>query len=42
VEIWSTNPDPAMEHFNDFIFALQVMEEFAGVILFDPQAGRLI
>jgi hypothetical protein len=41
VEI-GADPDPNMDHFNDFVFVCQMLEEFKGVILFDPQSGQLI
>lgn len=40
VDVWSTEPDPQMDHFNDYLFVCHVMESFRGVILFDPQAGE--
>jgi hypothetical protein len=42
VEVCSTDPDPDMGHFNDFVFVLHALEEFRGVILFDPGSGELI
>lgn len=34
--------DPGMDHFNDYCFIVQRLEEQAGVILFDPQAQEFI
>lgn len=42
VDIRSTEPDPDLAHFNDYLFVCEVVEGFAGVILFDPQTGESI
>ncbi len=42
VEICSTDPDPEMEYFNDYIILCETLEGFRGVILFDPTSGELI
>jgi hypothetical protein len=42
VDIWSTDPDPNMDHFNDFILVLETLEEYRGIILFDAKTGDLI
>ena len=42
VEITCADPDPDMAHFNDYLFVLHALEEFRGVILFDPRSGELI
>jgi hypothetical protein len=42
VTVWSTGPDPDISHFNDYVLALNVLEDFKGVILFDPQSDKLI
>jgi hypothetical protein len=34
--------DPNMDYFNDYIFVLEALESFDGLILFDPVAGSLI
>lgn len=36
------DPDPNMDHFNDFVCLCQALEEFQGVILFDPELGQLV
>jgi len=36
------DPDPNMDHFNDFVYLCQVLEKFQGVILFDPELGQLV
>jgi hypothetical protein len=42
VEVYSTDQDPDMKHFNDFVSVCQALEGFRGVILFDPLSGELI
>ncbi len=42
VEIQSESPDPDMDHFNDYIAVLEVLETFDGVILVDPREPDLI
>lgn len=42
VEIWSNDPDPKMEYFNDYVILCETLESFRGVILFDPTSGELI
>ena len=42
VEICSTDPDPEMEYFNNYIILCETLESFRGVILFDPTLGELI
>ncbi|MCZ2340647.1 MAG: hypothetical protein LC104_02490 [Bacteroidales bacterium] len=42
IEVYSTDPDLDMMHFNDFVLSCQTLETFRGVILFDPQSGELI
>lgn len=41
IEITSA-PDPKMDHFNDYIFVLEVLERIPGVVLFDPYAGTFM
>lgn len=42
VEVKCPEEDPGMDHFNDLVFVCQALEEFRGVILFDPRSGELI
>jgi hypothetical protein len=35
-------PDPSMNHFNDYMLVLQALEEIPGAVLFDPQAECFI
>lgn len=36
VAVWTDVPDPFMEHFNDYLFAVEVLKSFAGVLAVDP------
>ena|SRR5215510_3775574 len=38
----SADDDPNMDYFNDYIFVLETLESFEGVILFDPDTGLFI
>ncbi len=42
VELGSDIPDPMMEHFNDYLFALEVLQSFKGVIAVDPREPSLL
>jgi len=42
VEIGSETPDPMMEHFNDFLFVIEVLQSFRGVIPVDPSEPTLM
>jgi hypothetical protein len=42
VEVWSETPDPMMEHFNDFLFVVEVLQSFRGVIVVDPREPALM
>lgn len=42
VEIISSDPDPNMDYFNDYIILCGILEEFQGVILFDPMSCKLM
>jgi hypothetical protein len=37
VEVSSDIPDPTMEHFNDFLIVIEVLQSFRGVIAIDPK-----
>ena len=37
VEVWSNTNDPFLEHFNDFISIIEVLQSFPGVIAVDPK-----
>jgi len=38
----SGDDDPNMDHFNDFLFVMEVLESYSGVYLFDPQEGAFV
>jgi hypothetical protein len=35
--VWTDVPDPFMEHFNDYLFAIEVLKSFGGVLAVDPK-----
>lgn len=37
VEIWSDTNDPFLEHFNDFLQVIEVLQTFKGLIAIDPK-----
>lgn len=41
VEVIS-DPDPDMEHFNDYVFVVEVLQSFKGVIAVDPREPCVI
>ncbi len=42
VEVWSDTPDPAMEHFNDYLFVVEVLKSFRGVVVVDPREPAIL
>jgi hypothetical protein len=38
----SGDDDPNMDHFNDFLFVMEVLESYSGVYLFDPLEGAFV
>jgi hypothetical protein len=42
IEVGSDVPDPSMEHFNDFIGVVEVLQSFRGVITVDPREPSLL
>jgi hypothetical protein len=42
VEVWTDIPDPFMEHFNDYLFAVEVLKSFGGVVAVDPNEPDLL
>ena len=42
IEVWSDTPDPMMEHFNEFIQVIEVLQSFRGVIAVDPREPALM
>lgn len=35
------DPDPEMIYFNDYVFLLEVIDEFSGLYVFDPYTGEI-
>jgi hypothetical protein len=42
VEIASDIPDPEMDHFNDYLLAIEVLQSFKGLIAVDPREPSLL
>jgi hypothetical protein len=42
IEIWTDTPDPFMEHFNDYLTAVEVLKSFKGVVVVDPNEPSLL
>lgn len=42
VEVSSDFPDPEMEHFDDYLKVIEVLQTFDGLIAIDPQEPSLI
>src|SRR5271166_4097553 len=42
VELASDIPDPEMEHFNDYLLAVEVLQSFKGLIAVDPREPSLL
>ena len=42
VEVSSDIPDPFMEHFNDYLIVIEVLQSFRGVIAVDPKEPSLM
>jgi hypothetical protein len=37
VEVWTDLSDPFMEHFNDYILVIEVLQSFGGLLAVDPK-----
>jgi hypothetical protein len=37
VEVWSNTNDPFLEHFNDYLQIIEVLQTFRGLIAIDPK-----
>ena len=37
VEVWTDMSDPFMEHFNDYLFVVEVLQSFNGLLTVDPK-----
>ena len=42
VELASDIPDPEMDHFNDYLLAVEVLQSFEGLIAVDPREPSLL
>ena len=42
VELASDTPDPEMDHFNDYLCAVEVLQSFKGLIAVDPREPSLL
>jgi hypothetical protein len=42
VEVWTDDPDPFMEHFNDYLFSVEVLKSFTGLIAVDPNEPAIL
>ncbi|MCI0379692.1 MAG: hypothetical protein L0215_18970 [Gemmataceae bacterium] len=42
VEVASDMPDPEMDHFNDYLMVIEVLQSFQGLIPVDPQEPSLL
>ncbi len=42
VELASDVPDPEMEHFNDYLMTVEVLQSFKGLIAVDPKEPSLL
>jgi hypothetical protein len=42
IEVASDVPDPKMEHFDDYLKVIEVLQTFRGVVLVDPEEPSLL
>lgn len=42
VSVWTDVPDPFMEHFNDYLYAVEVLKSFGGLLAVDPKEPGLL
>ena len=42
ITLWTDIPDPFMEHFNDYLSAVEVLKSFGGVLVVDPKEPGLL
>jgi hypothetical protein len=42
VEVWTDVPDPFMEHFNDYLFVVEVLKSFKGLVAVDPKEPAVL
>ena len=37
----SGDPDPKMDHFNEYVFVLETIEQYSGLYILDPDEGQI-
>ncbi len=42
IEVWTDVSDPFMEHFNDYLFVVEVLKSFSGLLAVDPKEPSLL
>jgi hypothetical protein len=42
VEVWTDDPDPFMEHFNDYLFVIEALKSFKGLTAVDPNEPAIL
>ena len=42
IEVWTDVPDPFMEHFNDYLFVIEVLKSFNGLVAVDPNEPSVL
>ena len=42
VEVWTDDPDPFMEHFNDYLFVIEALKSFSGLTAVDPNEPAIL
>ena len=42
VEVASDIPDPEMDHFNEYLLVIEVLQSFKGIIAVDPKEPSLL
>ncbi len=42
VEVWTDVPDPFMEHFDHYLFVIEVLKSFNGLLAVDPKEPGLL
>ncbi|MCE9562987.1 MAG: hypothetical protein K8U57_13170 [Planctomycetes bacterium] len=42
IEVWTDDPDPFFEHYNDYQSAVEVLKSFPGVTAIDPNGPALL
>jgi hypothetical protein len=42
IELWTDVPDPFMEHFNDYLYVIEVLKSFNGLLAVDPNERNVL